>query len=602
MKAVYCILFLCIACDTVLVEHDGSRVLTACGGDAAPRDAGLDATPDAASDANPDAGSDAGVDAGLAPHGAPCMSTTDCEPYPGDDSGHMACVRGVCNPIRHVVIIMQENQSFDRWFGTYPGANGYPAGTTTAFIQPAVGGTVALATDPGNITVRQSVNVTGAGRYTVAAASPGVLSLTLVTAIVSPGGSVPASPWIVCEPDPATNSCASPWPLRNRAVHGQILVNLGGNHGDADFRSQLDSGKLDGFCSGAETLWHRTCCDWTFANPSTHYCSVTGGNINDVIAYVDGTDFPAYWHYAERYVLHDAMYEAVGSYSFPAHMFMVSGWSATGTAACAANSTSCVNDISSIPPSDTTPFSNPHWGYGEITGLFRQKGISWRYYVATGEEPDCLSGEEECAPGPQEATVTNYWNPLPGFTTVRNSGQISNVTQLDNIFQDWNVSTAATTAPMVSWIVPANHFSDHPQAALGAGYSYVTGLVNTIMQSPAWGSTAIFLSWDDWGGFFDHVVPPVVDANGYGFRVPSLVISPWAKAGLVDHQTLSHDAYAKFIEDLFAGGTRFDPSVVLGLPDNRPDVRESISELGDLFSDFDFLSAPQSSDIESQTP
>ena len=90
--------------------------------------------------------------------------------------------------------------------------------------------------------------------------------------------------------------------------------------------------------------------------------------------------------------------------------------------------------------------------------------------------------------------------------------------------------------------------------AIGAGQTYVTGLINTIMRSPDWNSTAIFFTWDDWGGFYDNVAPPRVDQNGYGLRVPGLVISPYAKRGYIDHQMLSFDAYAKFIEDDFLGG------------------------------------------------
>jgi Phosphoesterase family len=86
------------------------------------------------------------------------------------------------------------------------------------------------------------------------------------------------------------------------------------------------------------------------------------------------------------------------------------------------------------------------------------------------------------------------------------------------------------------------------------------------MQGPAWSSTAIFLAWDDWGGFYDHVVPPHVDINGYGLRVPGIVISPYAKQGYIDHQTLSFDAYVKFIEDDFLSGQRIDPQT-----DGRPD-------------------------------
>jgi hypothetical protein len=119
----------------------------------------------------------------------------------------------------------------------------------------------------------------------------------------------------------------------------------------------------------------------------------------------------------------------------------------------------------------------------------------------------------------------------------------------------------------------------------------VTTLINTIMKSSCWNSTAIFLSWDDPGGFYDHVNPPNVDVNGYGLRVPGLVISPYAKSGYIDHQRLSHDAYLKFIEDDFLSNKRLDPKTD-GRPDKRPDVREQAPGLGDVANDFDFNQSP----------
>jgi phospholipase C len=121
---------------------------------------------------------------------------------------------------------------------------------------------------------------------------------------------------------------------------------------------------------------------------------------------------------------------------------------------------------------------------------------------------------------------------------------------------------------------------------------YVTRLINAVMRSPDWSSTAIFLAWDDWGGFYDNVAPPHVDENGYGLRVPGLVISPYAKSGYIDHQTLSFDAYNKFIEDDFLGGQRLDPSTD-GRPDPRPTVRDNVPILGDLVADFDFNQQPR---------
>jgi phospholipase C len=117
-------------------------------------------------------------------------------------------------------------------------------------------------------------------------------------------------------------------------------------------------------------------------------------------------------------------------------------------------------------------------------------------------------------------------------------------------------------------------------------------LINAVMRGPDWNSSAIFLSWDDWGGFYDHVPPPTVDGNGYGLRVPAIVISPYARRGFIDHETLSHDAFLKFIEDVFLGGARLDPKKD-GRPDQRPDVREDAAVLGDLSRDFDFTQAPR---------
>jgi phospholipase C len=127
---------------------------------------------------------------------------------------------------------------------------------------------------------------------------------------------------------------------------------------------------------------------------------------------------------------------------------------------------------------------------------------------------------------------------------------------------------------------------------VSAGQTYVTGLINAIMRSPDWNSSAIFLTWDDWGGFYDNAVPPRVDVNGYGLRVPALVISPYARHGFIDHQNLSFDAYAKFIENDFLGGQRLDPRTD-GRPDPRPDVREDAPQLGNLAHDFDFGQSPR---------
>jgi phospholipase C len=188
----------------------------------------------------------------------------------------------------------------------------------------------------------------------------------------------------------------------------------------------------------------------------------------------------------------------------------------------------------------------------------------------------------------QNSATPGIWNPLPYFDTVRHDHQLGNIESVDKFY----AAAKAGVLPAVSWVVPSQAVSDHPPARLSDGMAYVTSLVNAVMRGPDWKSTAIFLAWDDWGGFYDHVKPPRVDINGYGLRVPAMVISPYAKTGYVDHQTLSFDAFAKFIEDDFLGGQRLDPRTD-GRPDPRPTVREDVPILGDLTKDFDFGQQPR---------
>ena len=193
-----------------------------------------------------------------------------------------------------------------------------------------------------------------------------------------------------------------------------------------------------------------------------------------------------------------------------------------------------------------------------------------------------------CNQPEQKVKVPGIWNPLPGFDTVKQDGQLGNIQDIAN----FSLAAKNGTLPAVSWVVPNGTNSEHPPALVSTGQAYVTGLIDAVMRGPDWDSTAIFLSWDDWGGFYDHVVPPHVDQNGYGLRVPGIVISPYAKQGYIDHQTLSFDAYLKVIEDDFLNGQRLDPKTD-GRPDPRPMVREDVSVLGNLLNDFDFSQTPR---------
>jgi phospholipase C len=421
--------------------------------------------------------------------------------------------------IKHVVIIMQENRSFDQYFGTFPGADGIPG----------------LAGNPGTVP---------------------------------------------CVPDPANHDCVQPF-------HDTNDKNYGGPHGAANATADMDCTapatrtgcQMDGFVAQAEKGENCTTND-----PNCSPCtSGTHTQCIDAMGYHDGGEIPNYWAYAKNFVLQDHMYEPNASWSLPEHLYQVSEWSAFCTDPL--NPASCTNALQNPNPSDGVA----HYAWTDMTYLLHQQNVSWGYYVFQGTEPDCEDDAAmTCAPVQQGPTTPGIWNPLPSFTDVSQDGQLANIQTLSNFF------TAAKngTLPAVSWIDPNGKVSEHPTALVSAGQTYVTGLVNAIMQSPDWNSTAIFLSWDDWGGFYDHVVPPIADANGYGLRVPGIVISPYAKQGVIDGQTLSHDAYNKFIEDDFLGGQRLDPATD-GRPDPRPDVREDNPILGDLTADFDFTQAPR---------
>jgi phospholipase C len=308
------------------------------------------------------------------------------------------------------------------------------------------------------------------------------------------------------------------------------------------------------------------------------------------MGYHDGHEIPNYWRYARTFLLQDHMFQSDASWSLPAHLYLVSGWSAR----CARQNDpmSCraaVQAPGSPPGSVSNPTGRaPHYAWTDLTFLLHRRHVSWRYYVAKGNQPDCANGAMSCPPSPQSAGTPTIWNPLPWFDTVRQDHQLSNIAPL------WQFYRAANQGrlPSVSWVMPAQSVSDHPPALLTASQAYVTRLINTVMRSPAWKSTAIFLTWDDWGGFYDHVKPPVVDSQGYGLRVPALVISPYAKKGYIDHQTLSFDAYLKFIEDDFLSGARIDPRTD-GRPDPRPNVRENQAILGNLTNDFNFDQKPR---------
>jgi phospholipase C len=382
----------------------------------------------------------------------------------------------------------------------------------------------------------------------------------------------------VCSTVPDGGGCQPPY-------HDREDRNGGGPHSAAAFQTCFAGGQMNGFVASAENGTTGAC-----TTPGDPNC-LLGGPLT-VMGYHDDGEIPNYWAYAKAFTLQDHMFEPVASYSLPDHLFMVSAWSATCTPAN--DPTTCANDLvnpgnaAHVGTASSMPEPpNPEFAWTDVTYLLHKNGVSWRYYLASGKEPDCEDGQMTCDAGEQHYLYPGYWNVLPWFDDVTADGEIGNITDTTKLFTDISGGTLSS----VSWVIPSDELSEHPTALVSTGQAYVTTVVNAVMQSPYWDTTVIFITWDDWGGFYDHVVPPVVDANGYGFRVPGLVVSPWVKPGVVDHTVYSQDAYLRLIEDLFVDGARLDPAND-GRPDNRPTVRETAPQLGDLLTEFDFTQTP----------
>jgi phospholipase C len=417
--------------------------------------------------------------------------------------------------LHHLVFIVQENRSFDHYFGTFPGADGIPMKN---------------------------------GKPTV------------------------------CLPDPFNHRCVRPF-------HDPSLVNAGGPHTEQDAAIGVNGGKMNGFIRALRTRSGIFCDKYPF-DPQCVHGTIPTQATPDAMGWHDAREIPNYWRYAEEFVLQDRLFESAFSWSLPSHLFMVSAWSATCPSS---DPMSCVSDVSAPGHEGGTNPSGTTFAWTDLTYLLHRNGVSWRYYVGDKTDLACRKDPISCAIGSSGRLGTPaIWNPLPNFETVRENNQLGNIVQVDRFFRDG----AAGTLPAVSWIAPDAGVSKHPSNSIADGQAYVTSLINSVMRGPDWEDSAIFLFWDDWGGFYDHVVPPVVDRNGYGLRVPGLLISPLARRGYVDHQILSFDAYLKFVEDLFLAGQRLDPASD-GRPDSRPTVRENLAILGDVLKEFDFGQSPR---------
>ncbi len=278
---------------------------------------------------------------------------------------------------------------------------------------------------------------------------------------------------------------------------------------------------------------------------------------NPQFAYVDPADVQPYFQLAEQYTFADRMFQTNQGPSFPAHQYIISG-----TSAPAANSNLFVsgNPPTTLPtsgclaPPGTTVLlidpdgqesssQYPCFEHPTLTDLLSQKGLSWRYYsplaVPIWTAPNAI--QHMCGPNAEPPNATEClgadWMNNVVLSTPQNRAPV--LTDIAN-----------GNLPTVSWVIPTGSASDHPTSTEGP--SWVAAVVNAIGHSQHWSNTAIFITWDDWGGWYDHVSPPKPrNSYEYGFRVPLVVVSPYARRGYISHVQHDFGSILKFIEVTF---------------------------------------------------
>jgi phospholipase C len=334
-------------------------------------------------------------------------------------------------PIRHVISLMQENHSFDNYFGTYPGADGIPAD--------------------------------------------------------------------VCMPkdlDNPSEGCVRPF-----HIAGRPITDLG--HSREVFQRQYRGGRLDGFVSAYR---HE------------------GLNGENSMGYYDDRNLPYYWNVADRYVLFDRFFTSAAAGSVWNHLFWVTGTPGNFQA-------------------DVVPKRGLDEDLPTIFDRLQAAGVSWKFYVQNYDPTITYRTATDASKGDKVSQV--IWVPPLLYARFIDDPELSShIVDLDEYFQDLRKGTL----PAVSYIVPSGA-SEHPPGSIQAGERFVRGLLNALAGSSAWKDSAFLWTYDDWGGWYDHVRPPQVDRYGYGPRAPALLVSAYAKRGEVVHTQLDFTSILRFITD-----------------------------------------------------
>lgn len=350
-------------------------------------------------------------------------------PAPAATQAATASDMQTTTPIKHFVTLMQENHSFDNYFGTYPGADGIPEGTC------------------------MPVN-----------------------------------------PDLPGSRCIEPHHIGGKAVKDL-------SHSSFTATLQRNGGRMDGFVDAIRVQ--------------------TGEVEPSVMGYYDDRDLPYYWNVADEYVLFDRFFTSSRGGSVSNHMYWVAGQAGV---------------------EDLRREAIPEQGF-ELETIFdrlEEAGVSWKFYVQNYDPTITFRSRVTGHRGSQIV-----WVPLLAMPRYLDDPELfRNIVPLEEFYED----VAEGTLPAVSYIVPSGS-SEHPPGSLTAGETMVRTMINSLMRSDLWESSAFIWTYDDWGGWYDHVKPPRVDGFGYGFRAPALLVSPYARRGHIESETLDFTSILKFIEE-----------------------------------------------------
>jgi len=267
-----------------------------------------------------------------------------------------------------------------------------------------------------------------------------------------------------------------------------------------------------------------------------------GGPMDPEYVYVPHKESKPYFDMAHEWVLADKMFQSQLDESFVAHQYVIAAQAASsvdlpdGLWGCSGGKFDVVDTITNQRAIGAT--QRACFDYQTLGDELDGAGLSWKFYTSKY--------------GTKSSGFGAYWSGYQAVKHIRNGPDWKKdiVTPQDRFLTDVAAGKLAT----FTWITPVCYTSDHVNCGGGMGPSWVTSLVNAVGESKFWDTTAIFVQWDDWGGLYDHVPPPFEDSDGLGFRVPLLVISPYAKRDYVSHVQYETASVLRFAEDLWGLG------------------------------------------------